>query len=183
MNSNEILEVRAQSLKNYNEAFSSSFELVINRFPELLYFVTSVTLPSVTVDGVRTTFKNQRTFYSDNVIEYGQLILTFQVDEDFENYDALFKEFKLQEKASEGNGGNIKEILHDLTLIRLSSNKVPIALIKFTDASLTSLGSINYTTTSSEADIIICDITFNVTEMVIEPLRKSNLLDGSLTCN
>lgn len=174
---------QAQNLQNYNEALSTNWQLVFNKFPGIIYFAQSVTIPDVTVNGIRIAHKNQRMFAPDNLIEYGQLTVTFIIDEDFENYDALLKEFQVQEKATKGNGDNIREILHDLSVIRLSSNKVPIAVFKFTDASLTSLGSINYTSTNSEADLIVCDVSFNITQMYVERLRKSNLLDGTLKCD
>ena len=57
-----------------------------------------------------------------------------------------------------------------------------IYAFKFTDASLTNLGSINYTSTGAEAEIIICDVSFNVTQMYIQRFRKSNILDGNIEC-
>jgi hypothetical protein len=173
---------RSQNLKNYNEALTTSWELVFNKFPDLIYFAQSVTIPSVTVDGIKTSFQNQRMYLPDNQIDYGQLNISFIVDEDFENYDAILEEFKRQETAGKGNGNKIREILHDLTVIRYSSNKVPIAVFKFTDASLTNLGSINYTSTGAEAEIIICDVSFNVSQMYIQRFRKSNILDGTIEC-
>lgn len=177
----EILN-RAQNLRNYNEALTTSWELVFNKFPHLEYFAQMVTIPSVTVNGIRTPFQNQRTFMPDNQVDFGQLNVSFIVDEDFENYDAILEEFKKQDTAGKGNGNNIREILHDLSVIRYSSNKVPIAVFKFTDVSLNNLGSITYTSTGAEAEIIICDVSFNVTEMYVQRFRKSNTLDGTIEC-
>lgn len=173
----------AQNLPNYNEALTTNWQVVFNKFPGIIYFAQSVTIPSITVNGIRTTYKNQRMFAPDNQIDYGQLTITFIVDEDFENYDALFKEFLVQEKAEKGNGNNLRELLHDMSVIRMSSNKVPTAVFKFTDVSLTTLGSINYTSTGAESDVIICDASFNITQMQVHSFRKSNLLDGKLKCD
>lgn len=170
------------NLKNYNEALVTNWQLVFESFPGIDYFAQSVTIPSITVDGIRVPHKNQRMFVPDNLIEYGQLTVTFIIDEDFENYDILLEEFRKQEKATQGNGNNIRELLHDVSVIRYSSNKVPIAVFKFRDASLTNLGSINYTSTVSEAEVILCDISLNITDMVVERFRKSNELDGTLKC-
>lgn len=182
-NDYELYSSRAQNLPNYNEALATSWMLVFNKFPDLIYFAQSVTIPGVTTSGIRTTFKNQRTFMPDNQIEFSDFTAQFIVDEDFANYDALLQEFFVQEKATQGNGNNIRELLHDFSVVRLSSNRVPIAVFKFTDASLNSLGSISYNTTGSEPDLLICDVTFNVTQMYVQSFRKSNEKDGQLTCN
>lgn len=175
------MTIKAQNLPNYNEALTTNWQLVFSKFPEIDYFAQSVTIPSISVSGTRTNFKNQRMFSPDNLIDFGQLTVTFTVDEDFNNYDALLREFFNQEKNTDGTN-KIRDLLHDVSVIRMSSNKVPIATFKFTDASLNSLGSINYTSTGAEPDILVCDATFNVTQMYIIPYRNSNNLDGTLTC-
>lgn len=169
----------ATNQPNYNEAMTTNFLVSFKKFPGLTYFAQNVTIPSVSVNGIRTPFQNQRTYMPDNQIDFGQLTITFIVDEDFANYDTLFQEFLNQEKGK----GSVQTLLHDLTVIRYSSNKVPISAFKFANASLTNLGSINYSTTGSESDLIVCDVSFNVTRMEIEVLRKANKKDGELNCN
>ena len=171
---------KQQNLANLNEAFVTSWQMVCNDFPEIVYFAQNVTVPSISISFVPVPFRNQLAKYPDNKIEFGSLTVTFIVDEDFNNYDKLFKEFLKIETAEDGQGSNIRSVLHDITVTRLSSNNVPIARFIFTDCSLADIGSINYTTTGSEPDVAVCDVSFNVTRMEIENLRKANKLDGML---
>lgn len=170
------------NLENYNEAFLTSWKFVCNKFPDLVYFAQLVTIPSISVSGIKLHYKNQNTTLPDNVIDFGQLIISFIVDEDFNNYDRLIGEFFKQERAPTGEG-SIRKILHDITVIRLSSNNVPIAQFDFKDCALNNVGSISYTSTGTEPDLAICDVSFSITRMNITNLRKSNLLDGYLEDN
>ncbi len=167
-------------LENYNNALTTNWQVTFHKFEALQYFAQNVTIPSLNVDGIPVTYKNTRAYLPDNKIEFGQLTVSFVVDEDFVNYDRLFREFLLQETASKDRGRKIDEVLHDLTVTRLSSNNVPIARFNFKGCSLTSLGSINYTTTGNDPDIALCDVSFNVTRMEIENLRKSNIKDDEV---
>lgn len=175
----DTIKHNMQRRDNYNLAFVTNWQCTFASFPDLVYFAQNVTIPSVTVNGIITPFKNQRTFMPDNRIDFGQLTITFLVDEDFNNYDRLFKEFLLQEKAPDGKP-KIKEVFHDLTVTRLSANNVPIASFKFTGCTLNNIGSINYNTTGNDPDLVVCDVSFNITRMEIVNLRKSNLKDNEV---
>ena len=170
---------RSSNLDNYNEAYVTSWKFVCNKFPDLVYFAQLVTIPSINVSGIKVHYKNQNTTLPDNVIDFGQLIISFIVDEDFNNYDRLISEFFKQERAPNGEG-RIQKVLHDITVMRLSSNNVPIAQFDFKDCALQNVGSISYTSTGTEPDLAICDVTFSITRMSITNLRKSNRLDGYL---
>lgn len=175
----EVIKNNMQRLDNYNLAFVTNWQCSFKDFPDLVYFAQNVTIPSLSVNGIQTPYKNQRTFMPDNRIDFGQLTITFLVDEDFNNYDTLIKEFFLQEKAPDGRP-KMKEVFHDLTVTRLSSNNVPIARFIFSGCTLTNVGSISYNTTGSDPDLVVCDASFNVTRMEIENLRKSNKRDNEV---
>ena len=164
-------------LDNYNTALTTNWQVSFHKFEGLAYFAQNVTIPSLSVSGIPVNYRNRVAVMPDNKIDFGQLTISFQVDEDFTNYDRLFKEFLLQETASSGQGKKISEVLHDLTVTRLSSNNVPIARFNFKGCSLTMLGSINYTSINNDSDIALCDASFSVSRMEIENLRKSNLRD------
>lgn len=167
-------------MDNYNTALVTNWQVSFHKFFELEYFAQSVIIPSLSVSGIPVDYRNRRAMMPDNKIDFGQLTISFIVDEDFKNYDRLFQEFMLQEVASRGQGMKIEEVLHDLTVTRLSSNNVPIARFNFKGCSLTSLGSINYVTNGNDSDQVLCDVSFNVSRMEIENLRKSNLRDDEV---
>lgn len=160
------------TIENYNNALTTSWIVTFHHLPNLQYFCQSLTLPSMNVDYIPVNFRNYTGKVPDNKINFGDLVLTFIVDEDYVNYDSLMDELFLQEDSSQEMTYN-NTVLHDITVTRLSSNNVPIARYHLEACSLNSLAGLNYSTTQSDPDLVVCDASFSVTRMVVEKLRKS----------
>jgi len=65
------------------------FGFQIKKTPHVNYFVQSVNLPSVTMGETVLATPFRRTPLQGDVVEYGQLQITFRVDEDMRNYEEL----------------------------------------------------------------------------------------------
>lgn len=152
---------------NYNPALISSWIISFAKIPEIVYFAQNVTLPSVSVDAIPVPFKNFRNPIPDNTIVWGDITISFIIDEEFINYDRLIKEFLLQEKATDGNANNHNELFSDMTVTRMSSNNRELSKFVLKNISLNSLGSINFNSNSTDPDSIFCDATFSVGRMEI----------------
>jgi len=117
------------------------FSFSIYKLPEFNFFVQSVTLPGIQLGSTDqpTPFK-KIPIYGDQV-EFGNLVVTFKVNEDLGNYIELynwiyglgfptdFKEFK-DLKNNPGIGEGLES---DGTLMILSSNQQPIMKIELED--------------------------------------------------
>lgn len=163
-----------RNLDNYNPSYATSWIMSAGAIPEMDYFIQNVTIPSITVDTIIAPYKNYEVKLADNRISFSDLVITFVIDEDFNNYDKMIERFLLNEMASRGKGNDYKEVLNKITLTRLSANNVPIARFHFNDCVLNSLGSITYTSMGSEPDLLVCDASFSVNRMEIERIGKSN---------
>ncbi|MEG1299132.1 MAG: hypothetical protein RSC93_00315 [Erysipelotrichaceae bacterium] len=145
---------------NYNNALSTSFKFVIDIIPSLTYFAQSVTIPTLTVDSIETKIRNYRAKLPDNHMVMDDLMLQFLVDEDYYNYDKIRLWMLKCVKAQEDDDGSIGELLSDVYVSRLDSNKKEIAKFVFKGAFPSMLGSLNLASNVADADIIVSDITF-----------------------
>lgn len=159
-------------MDNYNNAINTAFQFYTNRSPELTYFVQGVTLPNVSVNAQLHGYRNNTVKIPGNVVNYGDLILTFLIDENFSNYDFLY-DWLIESRDAAHSQDKIRNMMSDLTLFRLNSNKVKIAEIKYKDAFPVDLGSVSYMTNSTDPDVLVCDVTFSYQTFEIQ---KRNML-------
>lgn len=145
---------------NYNNALSTSFKFVIDVIPSLTYFAQSVTIPTLTVDSIETKIRNYRAKLPDNHMVMDDLMLQFLVDEDYYNYDQLRLWMLKCVKAKDDDDGTLNELLSDIYISRLDSNKKEIAKFVFKGAFPSMLGSLNLANNVADADIVMSDITF-----------------------
>lgn len=172
MSDNKKDYINVNTVENYNNALSTNWIVIFHNLPNVQYFVQSINLPSISVDTIPVPYMNQTAKIPDNKINFGDLSMTFIIDEDFVNYDALMAELFTQEDSNVNVKYNNK-VFHDITVTRMSSNNVPIARWHLEACSLNMLGAVNYDSTQSEPALIVCDASFSVTRMSVEHMRKS----------
>lgn len=141
---------------NRNVALGTSFLLEIPLFPELNYFVQNAELPSITMGGVDTPYKNHQGILPSNRIDFDPLNLTFLVDEEYENWYSLVCWF---ERIRTGRGAILDE-MSDITLHLVNSNKNFNKEIIFRSAFPSFVGSLPLDSGSVDADPVICSATF-----------------------
>ena len=81
--------------QNKNNLYQDSFKLIIHRAPHVTYFAESVLFPDVNVGAAEqpTTFATiQR---PGDHMTFGEVNITFHLDEDLENWREIFEWMKL----------------------------------------------------------------------------------------
>jgi len=143
---------------NYNFLSPTGFKLVINRnrFANLEYFVTSITLPSLNVGSI-DLLKNQYRGYVQGDVTVEELSVRVAIDEDMKVYTELFDWIA-------ENRDTINPLSYDATLFILTSHNNPNKTIRFKNLSPTTVGSLEFSTQSSDIEYLQADISFRYDE-------------------
>ena len=127
---------------NKNFYSSLGFVFLINRTPNLNFFVQSVDLPGITMNEVNIPTPFKKIPIAGDTIEYGTLDVTFKISEDFSNYREIFNwitslgfpDSHLQYKTlADKIPGDGTGLMSDATLMIISSAKNPIVRIEILD--------------------------------------------------
>lgn len=140
---------------NKNTLSPLGFKLAINStdFPVFEYFCTQVTWPGVSLPAIDGKYKNLQAAIAGDSLRYDPLTVQFIIDENMKNYlelyDWLYK--------------NAREAItyRDLTLNILSNQSTSNLYVQFMNATITSLGSFEFSTQSTEVNNIICTADFS----------------------
>lgn len=145
------------------------FKLIIERSPSVNYFVQQVSLPNVMVGQSSIPTPFARLQVGGDHVSYGELTVTFKVDEKLENYIDMLNwinglgfpdNFDQSFDRSVRFPAAAQQALSDIKLLVLSSSKNPSHEITFVDAHPTSLSGINFSSTISDVDHLECTTTF-----------------------
>lgn len=151
---------------NYNPAISTSFKLEIPGFEDYNYFVTSCPLPGLNMGGVETAYKNNATNVPSNRVEYDPVTMTWIVSEDLSNHTRIrtwMHEFAFGRRP-------ITEVMLDINLIILNSNKVPIRKVTFIEAYPTMMSELQLESGVTDAMPIMCSTTFRYQAYDVTPI-------------
>lgn len=174
-----------------NRSFVSqlNFSLAINRLPNTIFDVQSTSIPGISLGftTVETPFANIP--YPGDHLEYGDLNITFKVDEKFNNWLEIFKwltglgftkTFSDYADLKSGIQKNLQglallqskqvdvsrkigNIFSPITLTVLTSHKNPLIEFTFVDAFPTSLSPIEFNTTDATVDYLTATASFKYT--------------------
>lgn len=154
---------------NVNFLSPLGFKFVLKRTPNLVYFLTDVNLPSVTLGNIEYANPFKIIDLPGDNMDYGDLQVTFRVDEDFANYLEIlnwmkglgspnsFDEYSYLSKQATGSG---KGLYCDASLFVLNSSMVPNIQIDFIDVFPVALSDINLTVTDSDVNYVVNTVTF-----------------------
>ena len=172
-------------------ASPTQFKFNIIKLPKVTYFCTRVNVPGVTLGGTI----DQQTRFKDipqpgDKLTYGELDMTFLVDENLENYQEIHgwlrgigfpgghKEFKnlldggtdrfpTSKNSTLGDAGRVKfkapstgGIFSDATLNILTSKNNPVTEVRFNDCFPISLSSLQYNQQATDTDYLTATVTF-----------------------
>jgi hypothetical protein len=154
---------------NINFLSPLAFKFTLSRSPNLNFFVTDVNIPSIELGftEVPTPFKPLQ--LAGDKLVYGDLILSFKVDEDFANYFEIYNWIKAlghpesfydYKKLKNAKSGNKEKILSDATLMIFNSAYLPNIEIQFEDLFPTSIGNIDFNTTDTDVNYVTNTVTF-----------------------
>ena len=161
-------------IENRNFLSGVGFKFNLAKHPKVDFFSNSAKIPQLTL-GLAT----QPTYLKDidvpgEKLTYGDFTLRFLVDENMENYMAIYdwlvglgfpettQEFKTLTTDS-ADQRDLKEAFCDGTLRILNSNYREIATVKFTDLFPVSLTSLDFDATTSDVQYFTAQATFKYT--------------------
>ena len=151
---------------NINLLSPTGFKLTINRekFANTEYFITSFTIPDITISPVETRFRNAISFESGEPRAFSDLSFRFAIDEDMKNYTEIYD--WIEENSLNGvNKGQVAR--HDMILSVMSSHNNVNKQFQFKDAFPTSLGGVEFNSQSTDVEYLQADVTFRYNEFKI----------------
>ena len=145
----------------------------IKKLPTVNFFIQSVSIPSISVGEipVGTPFSAKIQMPGDLVM-FGDLVLTFRVDENMENYLEVYNWIRsitrIDNFTDDGTGwtgeagGSMGDdkVFSDATLTILNSAMNSNKEVLFTDVYPTGLMDLPFSTTLSDVDYVECTATF-----------------------
>jgi DNA polymerase III sliding clamp (beta) subunit (PCNA family) len=140
---------------NFNFLSPTGFKLSIEspKFDNLEYFITTVSLPSMSLAEVSSSFQNQQGFVSGDQVNFDSLEVTFSVDEKMNNYNEVFNWIK--ETADSDT-----QVTNDIILSILTSHNNLNRQIRFVNAIPVSLGGVEFTTQASDIEYLQSNVSF-----------------------
>lgn len=146
-----------------------NFNMKIKRSSTLNFFIQKVNLPSISLQSVMETNQFVNIPIGGDHLQYGDLDITFKVDENLNNYRAIhnwirgiafpdnydeYAALKIQQPTS-GEG-----LVSDIILTIANSAKVSNYEVTFRDAFPIYLGELQFDTTRDSVDYITASATF-----------------------
>lgn len=141
---------------NRNPALGTSFKLEIPGEEQLNYFVQKTSLPSVSMNGIDTPYRNNQGALPSNRIDYEPVSMEFIVDEDYDNYDSI----RMWMHRIEKNNRPLIQELSDISLFLTSSNKRINKKVVFYSAFPVYLTEIPLESATSDANLSTCTVIF-----------------------
>jgi len=171
---------------NINFLTNQNFRFLLKRAPNVTFFVSRYQFPSYAVNPVQRTTQLNPIPEPGDKLWYGDLSITFNVDEDLKNYLEIVdwmtylghptdydqykvlsdRDFSRMQRAS---GEGVKS---DATLMILTSAKNPNYEIHFWDIWPTSLTGLEGTSEAPESEIQKATVVFKIRHYTYEWLRE-----------
>jgi hypothetical protein len=155
---------------NKNFLSPLGFKFTIKKTPNVNYFVQSVNLPSMALGTTSMPTPFIRVPVAGDHITYGDLTVTFKVDESLSNYIELhnwIKQIGFPDAYTQYNG---TDLYSDATLTILSSAYNPKFEVQFKDLFPIDLSGFEFSMIAGDVDYIESTVTFGFRTFDIVPL-------------
>jgi hypothetical protein len=139
--------------KNFLAPLNFKFKLDSNKYPNLEYFCTGVSLPGLSITAVEQRYKQFAASYGSDSLQFDDLVIKFNISENMENYKETFdwiKSIALTEN----------EYKCDATLHILSSHNNVVKEVKFFDVFPISLNGLEFDIQSESVEYLQGEVTF-----------------------
>lgn len=172
-----MADIRSQPAnKNFLSPFG--FKFFLKKTPNINWFVQTVNLPSVSIQNTIKPNPFVNIPVTGDHIDYGELKVSFKVDEDLKNYLEIynwlvgigfpdnFDQYKnIAPKLNRQITGNVdpltgNSIYSDATLLLLSSNMNPTTEITFIDAFPVAISELKFNSTLIDVQYLEAFVTF-----------------------
>lgn len=165
----------AELTENFNYMQPTSFKLVIDRrnYPNLEFFCQNVTHPGMIMNPVELPVRRLAGLpFPGDTLTFNELSTNILLDENLESYTEMFNWIRrlLENNMFNRNaiGKSSQPNYADITLSILSSHNNQTKQVRYIDCVPTSLGDINFESTSSGQEFITfaASFRFNYFELV-----------------
>lgn len=154
-----------------NMAFLSplGFTMKVKNIPNVSYFVQSVSIPTISLDVAEVPTPFQRLPFPGTKLDFGELNVTFKIDEDLINYKEIFNWMKgigfpdnFDQYAAIANKPKYtgEGVQSDISLLVLSSAMNPTHEFLFYDCFPVSLSDLTFDSTSTDVGYLTATVTF-----------------------
>ena len=157
---------------NRNFLSPLNFKFQIKKAPHVNFFVQKVNIPEIKLLNTIQPNPFVEIPIPGDHINYGVLNISFKVDEDLKNYLEIhnwiksmgkpqnYEQYRTIARKPAGTG---EGIYSDITLMALSSTKMPNYEIVFADAFPVSLSSLGFNTIDSDVNYVEAEASFKYT--------------------
>jgi len=154
---------------NINFLSPLGFKFVLARAPNLNFFVTDVNLPSINLGFIETPTPFKILEFPGDRLDYGDLQVTFRVDENFENYLEVYnwllalgfpENYGQYKRVAAADPGEKDTVYSDATLTIMNSSMIPNIEVEFEDLFPTGISDINFTSTDSDLNYVTNTVSF-----------------------
>jgi len=152
----------------------------IKKIPTVNFFVQQVAIPSITMGETQVPTPFTKLQMPGDQAVYGDLVITFRVDENLDNYMELYNWMRSILRVddfteatawtNESSPMSDDRVYSDATLTILNSASNPNKEVRFTDAYPSSLSDISFATTLADVDYVECTATFKYRKFEIESI-------------
>ena len=163
-----------KQIQNRNFLSGVAFKFNLTKFPKVDFFSNSAIIPLLNLELAQQSSYLKNIDVPGERLTYGDFTLRFMVDENMENYLAVYnwltglgfpesgKQFKEITTDSDGQR-DMKEPFCDGTLRILNSNYREVAKVKFQDLFPVSLTSLDFDATNTDVQYFTAEATFKYT--------------------
>lgn len=169
-------------------ASPTQFKFNIIKLPKVEYFCTAVNIPSIALNFVTQVTPLKDIPYPGEKLTYGELLVTFMVDENLENYREIhgwlvglgfpgdYNQFNLLQSSGSdrfptsqptSSLGKIPNkvasqgsTVSDATLMILTNKNNPILEVRFEDVFPVSVGQLQYNQQATDTQYLSVEVTF-----------------------
>jgi len=157
-----------------NPMMNTSFRFLMTKVPNMTYFCQRVNLPSLNLEGIeQPTRFGARLYAAGDGYNYEDLSVDFIVDENMTNWLEIYQWLR--------SCGNVRDTTEfedkrkhttDAELLILNSSYKAIKSVSFNDLIPTSIGTINFDSTTSETEPVIATATFKFSSYEITSINS-----------
>lgn len=147
------------------------FRFILSRSPEINYFVQTVTLPDLTIGSAEVPTPFNRIRLPGDKATYGDLQITFKVDEEMVNFKHIYdwitslakqNNFAGYNTLASGGPGAQTGLYSDATLVVMTSSYNPNKQVVFTNIYPTDLSGLTFDSTASDVTYLQATATFAI---------------------
>jgi hypothetical protein len=159
------------NIENKNFLSPIGFQLSVQKLPHVNYFCTSASIPDINLGQADLENTFIRLPIPGDKLTFGQLNLSFRVDEDLKNFSEIYNwmqsigfpdNFAQRAPAQRANEKNTTAttVYSDASLIILTNQYKPNIEVKFLDMYPVSLGSLDFNVESTDVAYLSGEVTF-----------------------